>query len=106
MSTVSSGTFGQRVRQIREKKGIRQIDLAAKAGISWRHLIRIEQDAGGVTKSATIARIAGALGVEPDELMASDDDEEADPAMREAFVLFADLMERLQNRTVRDGAQA
>lgn len=78
MNATSTESFGQRVRRIREKKGIRQIDLAARAQISWRHLIRIEQDRGGVTKDATVARIAEALGVEEHELTGADDDEESD----------------------------
>lgn len=40
------------------------------------------------------AIVAEALGLGVESL----DDEEADPAMREAFVLFVDLMERLQTR--------
>lgn len=40
------------------------------------------------------AIVAEALGLEAGSL----DDEEADPAMQEAFVLFVDLMERLQTR--------
>lgn len=80
MAAIGTETFGKRVRRLREKKGIRQVDLAATAQISWRHLIRIEQDAGGVTKATTVARLAGALGVDVDELSGSaDDDEEADP---------------------------
>jgi transcriptional regulator with XRE-family HTH domain len=82
MATVRDvETFGQRVRKTREKKGIRQVDLAAKAGISWRHLIRIEQDAGGVTKPTTVARLVAALGVTEVDLTgeapADDDDEES-----------------------------
>jgi transcriptional regulator with XRE-family HTH domain len=87
MSTVSSETFGQRVRRIREKQGLRQVDLAPRAGISWRHLIRIEQDRGGVTKPGTIARLAEALGVEVAELTGGDeDDEEADQMTLDEFL--------------------
>lgn len=78
MVAVGKETFGQRVRRLREKQGVRQIDLAAKAGISWRHLIRIEQDRGGVTKPGTVARLAEALGVSKADLGIEDDDEEAD----------------------------
>lgn len=80
VSVVDNETFGQRVRRIREKKGIRQVDLATRAGISWRHLIRIEQDNGGVTKPATIAQIADGLGTDARELT-GDEPEEADSAM-------------------------
>jgi transcriptional regulator with XRE-family HTH domain len=77
MATTRSETFGQRVKTIRLKKGIRQVDLAAKAGLSWRHLIRIEQDAGGVTKPSTVAQLAKALGVPVSELAGQDDDGES-----------------------------
>lgn len=77
MSAVDT-TLGQRVKRIREQKKIRQVDLAQNAGISWRHLIRIEQDAGGVTKAVTIAQIAEALDVPVEELTGGDDEEEAD----------------------------
>jgi len=43
------------------------------------------------------ALVAAALGIAREEL-AEDDDEEADPAMRESFALFVDLMGRLQDR--------
>jgi transcriptional regulator with XRE-family HTH domain len=73
-------TFGKRLRSLRERKGIRQIDLASSAGLSWRHLIRIEQDNGGVTKPTTVARLAEALGVSERDLT-GDDDSEPHPAM-------------------------
>lgn len=67
---------------------MRQIDLASKAGLSWRHLIRIEQGEGGDAKRETLDRIAEALGVERSELTgADDDDEETDlPAALDAML--------------------
>lgn len=44
------------------------------------------------------ALVARALGIEAAAL-AEDDDEEADPAMREAFQLFVDLMGRIQAKS-------
>lgn len=99
METIRAESFGQRVRRIRLDKKIRQTDLAAQARISWRHLIRIEQDAGGVTKVATIARLAEALGVTPAELTGDgdEDDEDSDPV--------TDLFQALR-RVVRDELKA
>ena len=85
--------IGQRVRELREQRKVRQVDLAAAAGLSWRHLIRIEQGAGGEPKTATLDSLASALGVSRETL--DDDDEEGDRAMREAFGLFVDLMRRI-----------
>lgn len=76
MEVTRAETFGQRVRRLREKRGIRQVDLAASARLSWRHLIRIEQDRGGITKPATVAQLAEALGVPVSDLV--DEDEESD----------------------------
>lgn len=45
------------------------------------------------------ALVARALGIEAVAL-AEDDDEESDPAMREAFHLFVDLMGRINSRDV------
>lgn len=50
------------------------------------------------------ALVADALGVAREAL--ADDDEEADPAMREAFSLFVDLMGRLQTQTTRPELRA
>jgi len=92
--------FGLRVKELRLERKLRQTDLAEKAGISWRHLLRIEKGEGGVTKMSTVARLAEALAVDPSELNggSDDEDEEADIAMHEAFALFVDLMGRLQDR--------
>jgi transcriptional regulator with XRE-family HTH domain len=69
--------IGGRIREIRLLRKLRQVDLASSAGISWRHLIRMEQGEGGEPKSETLDRIADALGVSRTDLTGSDDDEEA-----------------------------
>lgn len=104
----STQTFGQRVKNLRTKKGIRQVDLAEKAGLSWRHLIRIEQDAGGATKDSTVAALADALGVSRDDLTGGDDDSEARsmPLSRDEFALLGDLMSRLGGSLVAEGARS
>lgn len=93
-------TLGKRIRRLREKKKVRQIDLAAAAQISWRHLIRIEQDAGGVTKAATLERLAEALGVDVRELSGDEDDEEAHP------VNLDDILRLRIRQIVREEASA
>ena len=65
-----------------------------------------------VPHGESVPAIASALGCEIGDLFemngkASDDDEESDPALREAFVLFVDLMGRLQaHRPVREEVRA
>lgn len=68
--------IGKRIRTIRLEKKIRQVDLAAGAGMSWRHLIRMEQGQGGEPKPETLGRLAEALGVERSDLTGEDDEEE------------------------------
>jgi transcriptional regulator with XRE-family HTH domain len=88
--------IGVRVRSIRERRKFRQIDLAERAGISWRHLIRIEQGKGGVPQPETLNRIASALDVDRSELTGDDDEEdESLPLSRDEFALLGDLMARL-----------
>lgn len=97
MNAIGTETFGQRVRRLRVKQGIRQTDLAVSARISWRHLIRIEQDAGGVTKPSTIARLAEALGVDASELKGDDDEEGDSPVSTDdLLVALAPLARLLQ----------
>lgn len=71
--------IGERIRQIRLQRKFRQIDLAEKAGLSWRHLIRMERGEGGEPRVETLDRIADALGVRRSELTGDEDDEESDP---------------------------
>lgn len=73
--------IGGRIRSIREGKKMRQIDLASAAGMSWRHLIRMERGEGGEPKRETLDGIAAALGVDRSELTGADDDEEPEADM-------------------------
>ena len=95
--------LGDRIRTLRKKRGLRQTDLAARAGLSWRHLLRIEKGEGGVAKPVTLARIAGVLGVEVSELTGDpDDDEEAElPLSPHEFEMLGDLLGRLSRHKAR-----
>jgi transcriptional regulator with XRE-family HTH domain len=65
--------IGERIRRIRsEQRKMRQVDLAEAAGMSWRHLIRMEQGRGGEPKLETLERIAAALDVDIDEITGGD----------------------------------
>jgi transcriptional regulator with XRE-family HTH domain len=55
--------LAERVRQVRERLGITQAELAARIGSTQPAIARLE--AGGVSPSlATLRRIAAALGME------------------------------------------
>jgi len=69
---ISEDTFivnlGIHVRQIREKKGLSQQDLADDCGITQNQVGRIER-AEINTTIKTLVKIANALNVEPKELL-------------------------------------
>ena len=53
---------GQRLRRVREERGMKQGFLAREAKVTQAHLSRIENDESGVTDH-TLRRIAEVLGV-------------------------------------------
>jgi len=65
-------TFGQRVRQLRKAKNLGQRPLAAKIGVSFTYVSRIENenlDFGQYPSEALIVKLAKALDADPDELL-------------------------------------
>jgi transcriptional regulator with XRE-family HTH domain len=60
-------TQGQRIRRVRDEKGIRQNHISKVTGITQAHLSRIENDESGVTRN-TLRKIADALGVSYESL--------------------------------------
>ena len=59
----------ERLRQLRERRALSQAELAERAGITRTALSRIESCAVD-PHAATVRRLAAALGVEPEALMA------------------------------------
>jgi HTH-type transcriptional regulator/antitoxin HipB len=55
--------FGAVVRAVRQRRGLRQTDLAAKAGVSQPTISRIERGHPGSLSLDTIRRVAAALDV-------------------------------------------
>lgn len=64
--------FGRRVRELREQAGIRQGDLAVRAGVSGPYLSSIEYGRGNPTLDV-IAALARTLGVPVGRLFDDDD---------------------------------
>jgi len=58
------------IREIRKQMGIAIDVLAYKAGVSVRHLVLWERYGLPPRKRETIEKIARALGMDPDELLA------------------------------------
>lgn len=60
--------FCNRVKEIRESKGITREDLCKNAGISLKTLLGIEDGTSGNVHTKTAAKIAEALGISATEL--------------------------------------
>lgn len=65
--------FARRLRGLRQAKGLSQMDMVRDHGWSLSHFQKLER---GVVdpRLTTIIALAEALGVEPGELLAFDDD--------------------------------
>ncbi len=64
-------TFGERVRELRQAKGLTQRDLAKKAGISYAYVSKLETGSMSPPRHKvirTLAKILGATDRETDEL--------------------------------------
>jgi transcriptional regulator with XRE-family HTH domain len=55
-------TQGQKIRRVRDERGIKQKFISEATGLTQAHLSRIENDLSGVTRN-TLRKIAEALGV-------------------------------------------
>ena len=67
-----------RIQELREKRGLRREDVAARAGISYDYVRKLEAE-GGLPGLAIARRVADALGVTVDE--AFPDPAPADPVV-------------------------
>jgi transcriptional regulator with XRE-family HTH domain len=65
--------FGAWVRELRRRRKVSQVDLAARAGISATYLSEIEQGERNPTV-AVVVRLARALDTKPTQLMSRLDD--------------------------------
>jgi transcriptional regulator with XRE-family HTH domain len=59
---MPSETQGERIRRLRDERGLKQLFVARKAKVTQAHLSRIENDESGVTEH-TLKKIADAIGV-------------------------------------------
>lgn len=64
--------FGERVRELRQKRNLTQRDLGAQVDVEFSYISKIENgklDFGNYPSERLIERLAEALGVEADELL-------------------------------------
>jgi transcriptional regulator with XRE-family HTH domain len=66
-----SNTFGQSLREMRRSKGVSQRELAGKVGVDFSYISKVENDRLPPPAADTIVKICEALGVAPEELLAS-----------------------------------
>jgi transcriptional regulator with XRE-family HTH domain len=62
-------TFGERLRQLRRERQMNQRTLAARVGIDFTYLSKIENGRMEPPSAETIVKLAQALGANPDELL-------------------------------------
>lgn len=62
-------TFGQRIKRLRDEKGITQGALADRCGISGGYLSRVESDEHDPPGEPVIRTMAAVLGAPADELL-------------------------------------
>ncbi|HXJ62765.1 MAG TPA: helix-turn-helix transcriptional regulator [Actinomycetota bacterium] len=88
---------GKAMARARRRAGVSQENLAAQVGITRRHMIRLEN--GEHLPSGELRdRIAGAVGVDVDEIQSADDDEEESPLAMTTDDLLRELFVRLGAR--------
>ena len=68
MNTEYQQLFGNRVRELRKARELSQVELAAKVGIDRSYMGFLERGERNPSLEV-IAKIAEALGVEPDTLL-------------------------------------
>lgn len=64
--------MGYRIKKVREQRGMTQIQLAEKSGVSRATICALESGCEKVTTTKTLAKIANAMNVTVDELFADD----------------------------------
>lgn len=57
-----------RLRELREKRGLTQEQLAVAAGVTAKTVANIENGRSAIPLKGTLRLLADALGVEPDDL--------------------------------------
>src|SRR5438132_5370710 len=87
--------LGQRVRQLRNLRGMTRKIVARESDVSERHLAQLEAGEGNVS-IVLLRRIAAALNVSLAELFACEEEESAEKQMIQRF------LERLPNHRLED----
>ena len=85
---VEALTIGASIRATREARGMSQSKLAKDAGLSRQAIAKIEESEGKSLGVDTLCALAGALGVNPAELLGVKEAEGYDPVTQDAAALL------------------
>ena len=77
-------TFGERIKELRVKKGFGLREFAKKVGISATYLSKMERDKDPPPAEGKIIKMAGLLGADQNELLALA--KKLPPQFKEAFM--------------------
>ena len=61
-------TFGERLKQIREKRGLTQVQLADQSGVPYETIYRVERGTHHEPRVSVAGKLARTLGVSLDVL--------------------------------------
>jgi transcriptional regulator with XRE-family HTH domain len=67
-------TLGDRLRAVRRRLGVSQVELAKKSGVEQQSISRVERNERLYMRSDVLARLVKALGVSADELLGTEPD--------------------------------
>jgi len=67
-------TLGDRLRAVRRRLGVSQVELAEKSGVEQQSISRVERNERLYMRSDVLARLVKALGVSADELLGTEPD--------------------------------
>lgn len=62
-------SFGKRLKQLRRKKGITQVELAQKTGIDYKYIQRLEGKKPSSVTITTLVKFAKAFKITPSKLL-------------------------------------
>lgn len=63
--------MGYKIREMRERKSMTQLELSEKSGVSRTTISNLENGSENVTTTKTLSKLATALGVKVEELFYS-----------------------------------
>ena len=77
--------IGQHLRTLRARRGVTRRDLSAKSDVSERYIAQLESGSGNISV-LLLQRIARALGIGPEELVAGHGGRSVERMMLDQFV--------------------